>query len=164
MSPPELSGNTPVLDIISPVEICLVHSFRNQLDLTILYCLYSRFNQLIHLNEPLLFYQWLNRSLTTVMCAYIVAVILNLNEKSHLIQFFYDGFPCCITIHTCELTTIFINGSIIIHNVDDRQIMSLTYFKVVRVMGRCNLNNACTEFHIYVSIFYDRNLTIHNRK
>ena len=35
VSPPELSGNTPVLDVIRPVEINLIKSFGNEFCLAV---------------------------------------------------------------------------------------------------------------------------------
>ena len=80
MSPPELSGNTPVSDIVCPVKVCLFHTLRNQLDLSLFDSFYCRFDQLVHLNEPLLFDHWLYRCLTTVVCTNIVAIIFNTDK------------------------------------------------------------------------------------
>ena len=77
MSPPQLTADTPVADVIRPVEIVLLHTLGDQLDLTIFHCFSCRFDQFIHLNEPLVFYHRLDGGLTTVMCTDIVAVILN---------------------------------------------------------------------------------------
>ena len=77
VSPPELTADTPVADVVGPVEVGLFHTLRNQLNLTILNGFYRRLNELIHLYEPLLLDHRLNGGLTTVMCTDIVAVILN---------------------------------------------------------------------------------------
>ena len=98
------------------------------------------------------------------MCTNIVAVILNLDKQSHLIKLFYDCLSGLVTIHTCEFSTVLIDGSIVIHNVDDWKIVSLSYLKVIRIMCRSNLYNTGTKLHINIRILYDRNLTIHQWK
>ena len=78
VSPPQLTADTPVADVVRPVEIVLLHTFGDQLDLTIFYSFSCRFDQFIHLNEPLVFYHGLDGGLTTVMGTYVVYMILDL--------------------------------------------------------------------------------------
>ena len=72
VAPPKLSGNTPVFDVVSPVKICLFHTFGNKLDLTGLYSLDCWLDKLIHLNEPLLFNKRFYRCMTSVVCTYVM--------------------------------------------------------------------------------------------
>lgn len=77
MSPPELSGNTPVPDIVCPVKIGLFHAGRNQLDLSVTDSLCRRLYELVHFHKPLLLDHGLNGGLTSVMGSYIMGIILN---------------------------------------------------------------------------------------
>ena len=79
VSPPQLTADTPVADVVRPVEIVLLHTLGNQLDLTIFHCFSCGFDQLIHLNEPLVLYHRLDGGLTTVMGTYVVYMILDLH-------------------------------------------------------------------------------------
>ena len=164
VSPPELSGNTPVTDVVGPVKVGLFHPLGNQLDITVLHCFHSRLDQFIHLHKPLLLDHRLNRCFAAVMGSHIMGIVLYFNEKPHLIQFLYDCFPCLVAIHTTELSTVFIDGRIIIQDIDLRQIMTLSDLKVVRVMGRRDLNHTGTEFHIYISVCHHRNFPVYNGK
>ena len=78
VSPPQLTADTPVADIIRPVEIVLLHTFGDQLDLAIFYSFSCGFDQFIHLNEPLVLYHRLDGGLTTVMGTYVVYMIFDL--------------------------------------------------------------------------------------
>ena len=98
------------------------------------------------------------------MGTYIMRQIFDLNEKSHLIEFLNDSLTCLITIHTLEFATILIDGCIIVQNVDDGKIMTLTNLEIVRVMCRCNLNNTGSFFHICVLIANDGDGTVHDGK
>ena len=53
VSPPQLPGNTPVTDVICPVKVRLVHTFRYQADISIFHTFHSRFYQFVHFHEPL---------------------------------------------------------------------------------------------------------------
>ena len=160
MSPPQLTADTPVTDIVRPVEICLIHSFGNQLDFTIFHCLYRRLNQLVHFYKPLLFYQRLNGGLAAVMGSHIVNMVLNFYQKTHSIQFFHNGLSGFITVHTLKLAAVFVDSGVIIHNIDNRKVMTLSYFKVVGVMGGSNLYHTGSEFTVNVSIRYNGNHSV----
>ena len=112
--PPELSGDTPVSDIIRPVIICLFHSFGNQLNISILYGLHRRLYQLIHLHKPLLLNHRLYGRLAAVVRAYIVGIILNPDQKPHLVQLFYNGFPRLVAVHPAEFTAVFVNRGVVV--------------------------------------------------
>ena len=77
VSPPELSGNTPVLDIIRPVIVNLLHALRNQRYFLIFYRRNRRFNQFVHLHKPLRLDKRLNRCAASIVRADIVGVILD---------------------------------------------------------------------------------------
>ena len=164
VSPPELTGNTPVTDAFQPVHICLSKTFRNEFQSTGFQRLNGRFCKLIHFYKPLRFDQRFYGRFTTVMSTYIVYMICDFYKKSHLIQFLNDSFSCLVTIHACINAAIFIDGGIIIHDVDFRQVMAFSNFKIVWVMSRCNLHTAGTKLFIYIFISNDRNLFIYDRK
>ena len=77
VSPPQLSGNTPVFDVVRPVEVGLFHAFRNQTDFLLLNCFYCGLDQLVHLYKPLLFDHRLDGRAAAVMGAYIMAVVFD---------------------------------------------------------------------------------------
>ena len=120
MSPPELSGYTPVSDIVCPVKIGLVHSLRDELNLACLYSVTRRLNHFIHFYKPLLFDKRLNYAVTAVTGTYIVAVVFYLAKESKAVKLLNYLLSSLISVKTFVLATIFIDGSIIIHNVDFR--------------------------------------------
>ena len=164
MPPPELSGNTPVADIVCPVKVGLIHSRRNQSDLAVLNCLYRRFDQLIHFNEPLFLDHRFYGCMTAVMCSYIMRIVFNTNQKTHAIKLCNDLLTTLVPVKSFVFSAVFINGCIIIQDIDFRKVMTLSDFKIVRVMCRCDFNNTGTEFHVYIAVGNDRDLTVYNRK
>ena len=79
VAPPQLAADTPVTDIVRPVEVVLLHALGDQLDLTVLYRFSCRLDQFIHLYEPLVFYHRLDGGLATVMGTYVVYVVFDLH-------------------------------------------------------------------------------------
>ena len=74
MSPPKLTGNTPVLDIFQPMQVGLSVVFRNKFQISLVQCFDSRLCQLFHLHKPLGLHHRLNGGSATIMHTYIVTV------------------------------------------------------------------------------------------
>ena len=54
VSPPELTGDAPVVDVLHPVEVYLAESFGDEADLSFLHDLYGGAGEGLHFHEPLL--------------------------------------------------------------------------------------------------------------
>ena len=76
----------------------------------------------------------------------------------------YDCFSCLVSVHSCILRIICNYLCIISEYIYNFKIVAKSNFKVVRVMRRCNLNNTCTKFHIYIFVCNNRYLTVYYRK
>ena len=93
-----------------------------------------------------------------------MAVFLDFYECAFLFEVFYYLLSCSISVHTCICRIVVNDSSIVVHNIDNRKVMTETYFKVVRVVCRSYLNNACSEVHFNVVISYDRYLSVNERE
>ena len=164
MPPPELAADAPVADIVCPVVVDLIHALRDQLDLAFLHCLHRRFNQLVHLHEPLFLNHRLNGRLTAVMGAYVVGIVLDPHEKPFFFQLLHDLFPRLVAVKPCIFAAVFIDGGIIVHDIDFRQIVAFPDFKVVRVMGGRNLHDTCPELHVHILVLHHGDRLIYNRQ
>ena len=164
VSPPQLAADAPVADIVSPVEVGLLHSRRDQLDVAFLDALDGGLDQLVHLDEPLLLDQRLDCRAAAVVCADVVAVVLDADEQTHLIEFFYDLRSCLVAVHTAELRAVLIDRRVVVHDVDLRQVVTLSDFKVVGVVCRGDLDDARTEFPVNIFICHDRDPAVHEGK
>ena len=161
MSPPELSGDTPVADILQPVEIGLVKALRHEGQIAVLYRLDGGLRHLLHLYKPLLLDHGLHGRAAAVMGSHIVHMILYLYQKSLLLQLLHDGFSRLVAIHARILAAVLVDGGVVVQDVDLRQIVASSHLKVIGVMGRRNLYHAGSEFLIHISVRNDRNLTAH---
>ena len=98
------------------------------------------------------------------MGSYIVGIVLYFYQKPHLVQFFYNGCSCRIALHACKTSTVFVDGRVIVHHINNGQIVPLAHFKVVGVVCRRNLYNTRTKFHVNIVVGNDGHLPVHNGK
>ena len=164
MSPPQLSGYTPVAHIVNPVVVNLIHSFRNKFNFASFNNLAGTSSHVAHLNKPLRLYKWLNCSSTSIMSTYHMSMRNCLYKKSLSFKVFKNCLSCLISVHSMITSIRTVNSSVIIHNIYLFKVMSLTNLKVVRVMSRCNLNTTSSELLIYIRICNNRNLSVNKRK
>ena len=103
--------------------------------------------------------------MAAVMCSYVMRMWNNFYQVSLLFQVSYHCFSCFVAVHSGIFSTILlIDRCIIVHDVDLRQVVTFSDFKVVRVMCRCDLNRTCSEFFVYIFIGDHRNLSVCERK
>ena len=89
----------------------------------------------------------------------------NFYQVSLLFQVSYHCFSCFVAVHSGIFSTILlIDRCIIVHDVDLRQVVTFSDFKVVRVMCRRDLNRTCSEFFVYIVVGNDRNLSVCQRQ
>ncbi len=164
MSPPDLTGNAPIADIIEPMEIYLVKTFGNEFGFSVLYGVNSRLCKRLHLNEPLCGNFWLDSRSAAIASTDIMAVFLDFYQCALSFEIFYDSLSCFVSVHACVLRIIVNYRCVVVHYVDHGQIMAQSDFKVVRVVSRSYLNNARTEIHFNIIVGNDRNLTVNDRQ
>ena len=160
VSPPQLTGNAPVTDAFQPVQIRLAEAFRNKLQFAALQRFDRRFCHLLHTYKPLLLYHRLNGSLASVMSTYIMRMRNHLHQQSQIFQILHHRLTCFIAIHSVVFAAWTVNGRIVMHDAQLRQVVASSHLKVVRVMSRGNLHAAGTEFLIHILIRNHRNLAI----
>ena len=146
------------------MQISLIKTFRNKLKIAVFQSVNSCFCHLVHLYKPLWFDHRLYGCTTTVMGSYTVTVGYYFYQQSQLFQIFHHSFSCFIAIHACIFSTQIVDGCIIVQNVDFFQIMTFSYFKVIRVMCRCDLYTSGSELFVYIRIGDHRNLTVGQRQ
>ncbi len=164
VSPPELTGNTPVTDIFQPVQVNFVKTLRYKGKFSVFYRLHGRFGQFIHLYKPLLFDQRLHRSPASVMGSYVVGMIRHFHKKPLFLKVLHNGGPGLIAFHTVIPAARTADGGIVVHDIDLRQIVPFSHLKVVGVVSRCDLYTAGTKFLIHIGVRYYRNLPVCQRK
>ena len=98
------------------------------------------------------------------MCSDRVTNRLDADEQSLLLQLLNHELPRLIAVHAGVLSALVVHCRIIIQDIDLFKVVALADLKVVRIVGRCDLDAACSELHVDVVIGDDRNLTVRERK
>ena len=164
VTPPELAADTPVADIVGPVEIDLFHPLGDQLDVLFLHRLHGRLDQLIHFDEPLFFDQGFDGGSAAVMGADIVGIVLDADQETHFIEFLHDLLPALIPVHTGKFGAVLIDRGIVVHDIDLRKIMALSDLKVIGVVSGSDLDHAGPELAVDIGVRHDGDLPVHEGK
>ena len=98
------------------------------------------------------------------MSSYCMSMRNNFYKISLFVKFSDNRLSRLIAVHACIFAAVFIDCSVIVHDVDLRQVVALAYLEVVRVMSRRDLHRSCSELLIYIVIRHDRDLPSHKRQ
>ena len=161
MTPPQLTGDTPVTDVFHPVYIGFAEAIGDKLGLPFLHHSERFFCQRLHFNEPLCRDDGFDIIVTAIAGADIVGVILHLDQITLRIQIGNDGLSGIITVHTLILTAVAIDDTVIIQHSDNLEIMAQANLKVVGVVRGGHLHATGTEFHLGIIIGNNGNFLIH---
>ena len=164
MPPPELAGDAPIADVFEPLDIGLGETLRHELDLAALYGLDCRLGQRVHLDEPLLGNERLNRAMAARTMADSMLMLLDRNEDAEFLELLDQGFAALIAVHALVLAGTFHHLTRVADDFDFLKMMTLPHLKVVGVMGRRDLDGTSTEGFIDIFIGKQRNLTVDNRQ
>ena len=164
MAPPQLSGNTPVADIHEPVQIDLVKSLRHKCEIPVLNGLDRRLRHLLHRDEPLLLDHRFNGRVAAVMRADSMCMRDDFHKEPKLFKISDDLPSGFIAVHPRVLSAEPVHRSVVIQDIDLREIMTFSDLKVIRVMRRCDLHAARSEFHVDVLIRDHRDLSARERE
>ncbi|MNM92060.1 hypothetical protein D3C81_1043790 [compost metagenome] len=165
MSPPQLTGNTPVAYILDPMQINLLKSVRDKIyTLAGFLCCNCCLSERLHFNEPLRGKIRLNNCSAAFTVTNLVHVILNFDQNAHILHIFYNLLTAFTAIKSLIFTCSCVHRSALIHHGDLRQFVTKSYFKVIRVMCRGDFYSPTTEFLLYVFITDDRNFASDNRQ
>ena len=77
-------------------------------------------------------------------------------------QVFYNRLAAFHQVHTGVLACLFVHESVVGHDVNNRQVIPETYFEVVRVVRRGDLNRTGSLVHFSIRVGNNRNLTADN--
>ena len=146
------------------MQINLVKALRYKCEVTVLNGFDCRLCHLLHGNEPLLLDHRLDRSSASVVSADGMSVRNNFDQETEFLQVFDYFRPRVITVHACILASELIDRSVVVQDRDLFKAMALSDLKVVRIMSRCDLDAACTEFHIDILVGDDRDLSACERQ
>ena len=164
VTPPQLTGDTPVVYIFHPAQVGLGEAVGHELGLALVYYVHRGLGERRHLDEPLRRGHRLNGGAAAVAGAYVVLVVLNLDQPAAFLKVLYNRLAALVAVHALVLAAVCVDGRVLVEHENLLEVMALTHLEVVRVVARRNLNTAGAELHINVLVTENRNLAVHDRE
>ena len=163
VSPPELTGNAPVVDVLHPVHIDLGEAFGDELYPSVLNDVYRRLRQRLHLYKPLGAGERLNDGAAAVAAADIVTVRLDLHEVALLLKVRNDRLSRLVAVHAVILAAVYDLGVLVYHEYLLKTVAK-SDLVVVGVMAGGHLNGAGAEAQLNVFVRNDGEPSSHERQ
>ena len=155
VSPPQLTRDAPVLDVLHPVAVGVLELVGVELDVVIHDGFEGRFGQFTHLDKPLHREFGLDYHVGTLRVAHFVVIILHLFEQVGGLQVFGNLLAHVETVHADIEAAGLADGSVVVEDVDGGQVVFLAQHVVVYVVGRGYFQTAGTELDVDVVVHDD---------
>ena len=152
VAPPELSGNTPVPDVVHPVEVGLVEPFRHELYLALLHYADSFFGKGLHAHEPLEAGEGLDGIMAAVADPYVVGVVLYLHKVAALFHIGHDSLAALHGSHAGIRRSQLVQVSVVSEYPYAGQVVAHAYFEIVGVVAGSDLNCAGAKLLLHVFV------------
>ena len=164
VTPPQLTGNAPVVYVLHPAQIGLGEAVGHELGLALVDNVHSRLCERRHLDEPLRRGHRLNSRAAAVAGADVVFVVLDLNEVAAFLEVLNNRLAALVAVHALVLAAVCVDGRVLVEHENLLEVVALTHLEVVRVVARRNLDTAGAELHVNVLVAEDRDLAVHDRE
>src|SRR5574344_1059961 len=161
VSPPKLAGNAPILDVLEPVNIGILPFLWEESNLIISPGIKGLLSHGIHLYEPLFAQIRFHNCATAIAMANFMRMVLFSNVIALSLQIIDYKLSCLKdTKISVLLRTIIIQGSIRVEYVNGFKTVPFSTLIVIRVMGRSDLDHACSKCYIDKAVSNDRDLPV----
>ena len=163
MSPPQLTADTPVLDVFHPMTIGILKLRRIELDVVLHHRFQSDLCEVFHLQEPLHRQLRFDRHIGAFGETDFIFISFHLFHQAGSLQVFFDLLTNIETVHTDIQTASLADRTVIIEYIDRRQIIFFAQHIVVHIVCRSYLQTTCTELDIHIIVLDHRNHTVYQR-
>ena len=182
VTPPQLTGDTPVLNVAHPGVVHVLVLLRHKFDIAFLNSFYSGFSQRFSIGKPLVRQHRLDDNTTTVTVRYGHVVFFDLNQQVCGFEIGNDFTTCSETFHTtvflrdggvdftvrCAIGikafTFIADICVVGQDVNHRQTATLADFVIVEVVRRGDFYATGAFFHIGVFVTHDWNAAANERQ
>ena len=156
VSPPELTADAPVVDVLKPVAVCRDVLLRVELDLAFEYWGKGYVGKVLHAQIPLHTQAWLYGCVGIALAvAYLVFVVFDVIHEACFAEVFGYLFAHVVAVHANIHACGWADGAVGVEDVDGFEVVCLAEVVVVDVVGWGDFQTACAELDVYVSVFDD---------
>ena len=164
VSPPELTRDAPVLNVLQPVLVSVLVFLGIELDVVVHDGRQGDVGKMLHRQEPLHGEARLDGGVGVALrVAHLVDVVLHFLHEASLLQVLGYLLAAVHAVHAYIEGRLLRDGTVGIEDVDGLQVVRLAQHVVVGVVCRRHLQTARTELYIYVTVFNDGNHAAHQR-
>ena len=163
VSPPELTADTPVLDILQPVAVGSLVFGRIELQFVVHDGRQSHVCKVLHLEEPLHREFRLDGNTRALRTTHLVRVGFHLFQQTCIGQVLLNLLTHVEAVHAHIESGCLAQSTVVVEDVDRGQVVFLAQHVVVHIVSRCHLQTTCTELNIHVIILNDGDYTVYQR-
>ena len=163
VSPPQLTADTPVLDVFHPVTVGILIFRRIEFQFIIHYRRQRHICKMLHFEEPLHRQFRFDHHVRAFRISYLICISLCLFQQTGSFEVFLNLLTNIETVHTDIHTGSFTQCTVVVENVNAGQIVLFTQHIVIHVMSRSHFKTTCTELNVYIIVFDNRNHTVYQR-
>ena len=172
MTPPQLTGNTPVLNIVQPLVIGICPVFRYEFDFAVIHFFQRDFRnrfareesafrcRFAHCHKPLVGQHRFNHDACTVAARHHQFVRFDFCQQALCIQISNHALTGFEAIHAAiGFRRVVTDFGIQRQDGNHFQLMALANGVIVEIMCRCDFHAAGTESFIHIGVSNHRNFT-----
>src|SRR5436189_3237502 len=156
MAPPQLTRDTPVVDVVHPLEVPFLKTVRDKLDPATLDSFDCRFRQRRNVQEPLDGDLRLDDRRTPIALADAVLIVFNLGQIAVRLQLFKQLLPAGKTIHARVRARLRGHLPIVVDDTYPGKRVTEARLIVVRIMGGSDLYDARSKRSVDKGVRNDR--------
>ena len=156
VAPPQLAGNTPVLNVVQPLVVGVHPLLGHKLHLALFHGIngflsdaFSRcvaFGHFGHGHKPLVGQHGFNYHAGSVAFGHHQFVGFDFTKQAQFFKVSHNLLACDKTIHAHVFCRgVLCNGRIKSKNIDQLKLVALAHCVVVEVVGRCYFHNTCAK-------------------
>ena len=165
MTPPELAGDTPGLDVAHPVEVVVGKVLRHKLGRAVLNRLDRWLSQLLCVGVPLIGEPRLDDRTGTVAVRNHVWVVVDFLDQTQRLEIGHNLLARLKAIHALiSRRNRVVQRTIGVQDVDHFQIVALADFKVIEVVRRGDLDRTRARLRVSIVVANDRDHTTDERQ
>mmetsp|Transcript_5065 Transcript_5065/g.19540 ORF Transcript_5065/g.19540 Transcript_5065/m.19540 type:complete len:306 (-) Transcript_5065:1289-2206(-) len=149
MTPPKLTGDAPVTNVLQPSEPRRFHESRENFKSLVASGIARLLCHVLAIDPPLRLEHRFDDILTTATKTQTHRVVRLAPVKTKLVERLRDGDAALKALHALELlAALLVHQSFLGEYVDKLKIVTLTGVEIVRIVGWGDLHATCTEFHV----------------
>ena len=155
VAPPELAADAPILDVLEPMAVGVLELGRMEVYGVVLHHFEGFLGEAFHLEEPLCAELGFDDGVGALAVAHLVGVVLGLLDKAGLLEVFHDGLAAGEAVHAGIFAAMFIEGAVVIEDVDALEAVLHAEVVIVDVVGRGDFQGTGAEFAVDIFVHDD---------